>query len=193
MTTPQPDLHEEELFTILAAALPRVTPPQGLFDRVLAEVRSEAVVVPLQRRSRVVRHRALGALAAAAAVLVVTVGIWSTAGGGDEPALRAVLEGSGDSGVTGEAELFTGDGGRVHVSLRDVPAAPAGHHYEVWVLRVGAEAMEPVGTFTPTASDVDLELAVPGSGPYAAVDVSIEEDGGPPEHSGTSLATGAFH
>ncbi len=192
MTEPQRDIDEHALFEALAAALPRVTPPAGLFDRVLAEVQREAVVVPLRRRSVIVRHRGLGALAAAAAVLVVAVGVWSATGDGNEPAARAVLQGPGDSSVSGEAELFTDKGGRVLVSLHDVPPAPTGHHYEVWVLREGAEAMEPVGTFTPTTPEVDLELALPGSGPYAAVDISVEEDGGPPEHSGTSLATGAL-
>jgi Anti-sigma-K factor rskA, C-terminal len=193
MTEPQRDIGEHDLFDALGAALPRVTPPSGLFDRVLAEVQSEAVVVPLRRRSVILRHRGLSALAATAAVLVVAVGVWSaTRDDTGPPATRAVLQGPGDSSVTGEAELLTGDRARVLVSLHNVPPAPSGHHYEVWVLHEGAEAMEPVGTFAPTTRDVDLELTLPDSGPYAAVDISVEENGGPPEHSGTSLATGAF-
>ncbi len=85
------------------------------------------------------------------------------------------------------------DGGTVRVSLRDVPPAPSGHHYEVWVLREeGGGAMESVGVFTPTSSDVELDLPLPGPGNYAAVDVSVEEDDGPPAHSDTSLASGTF-
>ena len=52
--------------------------------------------------------------------------------------------------------------------------------------------MESVGVFTPTSSEVDLVFALPGPGNYAAVDISVEEDNGPPIHSDTSLADGAF-
>ena len=52
--------------------------------------------------------------------------------------------------------------------------------------------MEAVGAFTPTSGDVELDLPLPGPGDYAAVDVSVEEDGGPPAHSDTSLAGGTF-
>ena len=37
-----------------------------------------------------------------------------------------------------------------------------------------------------------LELPLPGPGDYRAVDVSVEADGGPPEHSSVSLAGGSF-
>lgn len=97
--------------------------------------------------------------------------------------------------MTGEAALYgsAADGGTVRVTLRDVPAAPSGHHYEVWVLRRnrGGE-MEAVGSFTPTSHTVKLKLPLPGAGDYAAVDVSVQENGGSPLHSNTSLAGGAF-
>ena len=78
------------------------------------------------------------------------------------------------------------------VDLDDVPAPEAGEHYEVWVLRkeAGGE-MEAVGVFTPTTSSVDLEFRLPGPGDYEAVDVSVEEDGGPAAHSGTSSPVGS--
>ena len=56
----------------------------------------------------------------------------------------------------------------------------------------GGGEMESVGAFTPTSNDVELDLPLPGPGDYAAVDVSVEEDGGPPVHSDTSLAGGTF-
>jgi hypothetical protein len=40
-----------------------------------------------------------------------------------------------------------------------------------------ATEMEAVGSFSPTRPSVHLELPLPGSGTYGAVDVSIEEDG----------------
>jgi Anti-sigma-K factor rskA len=192
----QRELEEQEAtFALLADSLPRVAPPADMFDRILAEIRPQATVVPLRPRT----HRRLvapvvGTLAAVAAVVLIAV----VALGGDDlgpPDARAAISGKSDPAVTGDAELFgvNADGGTVRISLTDVPQAPSGHHYEVWVLREeGGGEMESVGTFTPTSGDVDLELALPGPGNYAAVDISVEEDDGPPAHSDTSLASGAF-
>ncbi|MCY7303750.1 MAG: anti-sigma factor [Thermoleophilia bacterium] len=179
----------------LEESLPRVLPPADMFDRILAEIRPEATVVPLRPRAhRRVIVPVAGALAAVAAVVLIAV----VALGVDDlgsPDARAAISGKSDPAVTGEAKLFgaNADGGTVRVSLRDVPPAPSGHHYEVWVLRrdAGGE-MEAVGSFTPTSSNVTLDLTLPGPGDYAAVDVSIEENGGPPIHSDTSLAGGTF-
>ena len=71
------------------------------------------------------------------------------------------------------------------LDLADVPAPAPGTHYEVWVLRQSSGgAMESVGAFTPGGSKVRLELGLPGSGDYTAVDVSVEPDGGSASHSG---------
>ncbi|WP_411276818.1 anti-sigma factor [Gaiella sp.] len=188
---------EDDRVTIASVeqSLPRVVPPVDMFDRILAEIRPEATVVPLQPRvHRRVVVPVVGTLAAIAAVVLIAV----VALGGDEPGTpdaRAAIAGKSDPAVSGEALLFgsDADGGTVQVTLRDVPAAPSGHHYEVWVLREeGGGEMESVGVFIPTSGDVDLELQLPGPGNYAAVDVSVEEDGGPSIHSDTSLAGGSF-
>jgi hypothetical protein len=61
------------------------------------------------------------------------------------------------------------------------------------VLRTeGGGAMEAVGSFTPDGDRATLELPLPGPGDYKAVDVSVEPDGGPAEHSAVSLAGGTF-
>jgi len=191
----QDDLSDPDLeaLALVERSLPRVTPPDGLFDRILAEVKPQAVVVPLRPRShrRVVVAVAAG-LAAVAAVAVLAVVL--SGGAGPPVDGRAAITGKSDPAVTGEAVLrgSTADGGTVHVSLNDVPVAPDGHHYEVWVLRQGGHEMEAVGVFSPASSHVELELPLPGPGDYAAVDVSVESDGGSPAHSGTSLAGGTF-
>ena len=176
-------------------SLPRVAPPDDMFDRILADIRPEAAVIPLRAKDRR-RHAmpiaaTLGAIAAVVVIAVVALGRDDLG----SPDARAAISGKSDPEVTGEAVLYgaTADGGTVHVSLRNVPAAPSGHHYEIWVLRRDADSeMEAIGSFTPTSQDIQLDLPLPGPGDYAAVDVSVEENGGPPIHSDTSLASGTF-
>jgi hypothetical protein len=185
---------ENEIFGRLEASLPRAAPPDDLFDRILAEVQPEATVVPLRPRRRWASGWTIGATVAAAAVLLVSVGV-VLRGGTDSPAARATLEAKTDAGVTGEAALFAPDtdSGRLELTLRSVPASPTGHHYEVWVLPEGSDEMISVGTFhTDVTRDVALDFELPAAGSFAAVDVSVEEDEGPDEHSDTSLATGYF-
>jgi hypothetical protein len=175
MTDTDTDRPEDaELLRRLETALPRVSPPPDLFSRILDEVGAEAKVVPIdQARSRRLRTSALGLDDDLAPVEA-----------------RAAISSPADGAVSGTAEVR---GGHVLVSLRNVPAAPSGHHYEVWVLPEGSDEMLSVGTFDLDATgDVELDLTLPASGPYAAVDVSMEEDDGPEEHSDTSLASGAF-
>ena len=186
---------DQATLAIVEQSLPRVAPPDDMFDRILAEIRPEATVVPIGPRAhRRVAVPIIGTLAAVAAVVVIAI----VALDGDSlgtPDARAAISGKSDPTVTGEAVLYgaTADGGTVRVSLHGVPLAPSGHHYEVWVLRRNAGGeMEAVGSFTPTSSDVRLDLPLPGPGDYAAVDVSVEENGGPPIHSDTSLAGGTF-
>jgi hypothetical protein len=179
---------ERMMFDQLGTALPRVAPPDDLFDRILDQVRDEAVVVPLRPRRRPVWIAA--AAAAVAADLAVAVVVQSGGGLGD-PDARAALSPPGASTVVGTAELFS-DAKQVRVSLASVPAAPAGHHYEVWVLPEGSDAMISLATFQGDGADVDLDLDLPSSGPFVAVDVSVEEDDGPAAHGDTSFATGLF-
>lgn len=185
---------ERDALASLERLLPRVTPPHDLFDRILAEVRPEAVVVPLRPVSRRRMLAPIVAVAAMAAAAVVAIAVTAGGDGLGSPDARAAISGKSDAAVSGEATLYgeAEAGGKVLVSLTDVPPAPSGHHYEIWVLRDGSAEMEAVGTFTPASGTVRLELPLPGPGHYAAVDISVEENGGPPAHSDTSLAGGTF-
>ena len=191
----------------LERGLARQAPPADLFDRILAEVQPAArqedaaaaggaTVLPFRpRRSRTIAYAAAAGALAAAAAVAITIGVSGDDLG--EPDFRAAIapaDGSPSEVVSGEAALYSphSTDGLVRVELRDVPTPPSGHHYEVWVLRDGSKAMESVGSFTPSGDEVELELPLPGPGDYVAVDVSVEEDGGPAEHSDTSLATGSF-
>ena len=186
---------DRETLAHLERLLPRVSPPADIFDRILAEIQPEATVIPLRPKAQ--RRLVVPVVATFAAVAaVIVIAILATGGNGlGPPDARAAIAGKSDPAVTGEARLYgsTADGGTVQVKLRDVPPAPSGHHYEVWVLRRnGGGQMEAIGSFTPTSQTVKLNLPLPGAGDYAAVDISVEQDGGSPLHSDTSLASGAF-
>ncbi len=184
----------------LETGVARTQPSDDLFDRILAEVNSPSVTaaeplpLPVQRARRW-RPRALAAGLAAAAVIAIAFAL-STSGGRGDPDVRAAVAGTEQfAGVSGEAKLFApqDSGGVLELELDNVPAPPSGHHYQVWVLREeGGGAMEAVGSFTPTDDSPRLEFQLPGPGRFDAVDVSLEPDGGSAEHSGVSLAGGAF-
>ncbi len=133
-------------------------------------------------------------VAAVAAIAIVLIAV-QDAGLGD-PDARAAISGSPEfAAVHGEAALFDPqrDDGVLVLELAAVPPLPSAHHYTVWVLRsTTAGAMEAVGTFSPADDGVRLELRLPGPGDYEAVDISVQADGGPPEHSGVSVAAGTF-
>lgn len=149
----------------------------------------------IQRPSRLASAGLVATVAAAAAAIVIVFFAVQDAGLGD-PDGRAGIAGAPDfAAVHGEARLFDSDreDGVMVVELADVPPSPSGHHYAVWVLRsTNPRAMEAVGTFSTADGDVRLELRLPGPGEYEAVDISVQADGGPPDHSGVSLAGGTF-
>jgi hypothetical protein len=180
----------------LERILPRVNPPADMFGRILGEIQPEATVIPL-RPAKAQRRIVVAAVATFTAVAaVIAIAILAPGRNGLGPAdARAAIAGKSDPAVAGEASLYGSGagGGTVDVTLRDVPPAPRGHHYEVWVLRrTGGGQMEAIGSFTPTSRTVKLDLPLPGPGDYAAVDISVQQDGGSPQHGNTSLASGAF-
>lgn len=170
------------------AGVARELPSADLFDRILAEIEPATAAV---RRRRTWRWSPRVATAGLAAAAVVVLGFVVLADGRGDPDARAAIAGTAEfTGVTGEAALY---GNELVLDLRNVPPPPSGHHYEVWVLRTEANgAMEAVGVFTPEDEDASLEFRLPGPGDYRAVDVSVEPDGGPAEHSDVSLAGGSF-
>jgi anti-sigma-K factor RskA len=187
--------------SMLEAGVAREAPSYDLFSGILAEIQPEmssAEPAPASRAGwgwrRALPAFAVGA-AAAAAVFAVVLALGTSSGVGTPDAVAAVSGTPAFSGVRGEARIY-GTGtpdGVLRLELADVPAAPEGAHYEVWVLRPATgDVMEAVGVFNPTSSAVNLELGLPGAGDYVAVDISVEPDAGPPEHSGTSLAGGRF-
>ena len=193
--------------TALEAGVARDVPSDDLFDRIMAELQEPVVQtaaepepVGAQSASRSwfdgLRWPRVAFGAAAAATAAVVLGVIAFSGDTRAPDARAAIAGQdGFAAVSGEAEVFdVGEpGGTLVVRMTSVPPAPGGHNYEVWVLREGSETMESVGEVSPTDGQAELEVTLPGAGPFAAVDVSVEPDDGDPGHSGRSLAGGTFN
>lgn len=200
----------------LETGIVREAPPAGLFDVVLSRIdgeraaavhpvdaesalESEPTVAPARRRRFGRSKRLAPAFAAGFAVAAMIVAVVVALSSGNDlgsPDARAAVRGTpAFSAVHGDARLYATSrkDGVLVLDLADVPAPAPGTHYEVWVLRQSSGgAMESVGAFTPGGSKVRLELGLPGSGDYTAVDVSVEPDGGSASHSGQSLAGGRF-
>jgi anti-sigma-K factor RskA len=194
---------DEAVVAALQAAVARVAPPADLGDRLVALTQPEAPVAQPQaaprRWSRTLRRRPLvpalaAAFVAAAAAVAITLVATRDPGLGTPAVEAAVVPHDPSMNVGGTAALYdpSRPDGMVVVNLTALPPAPAGHHYEVWVLRSGATQMEAVGSFSPDRPSVHLELPLPGSGTYGALDVSVEENGGPASHSGESVAGATF-
>ncbi len=185
---------------MLESTVARERPSHDLFAGILAEIEPQpAGRVAAEPERRWSWRFALPAFAVgaatAAAVFAIALALDSSSSPGAPDAVAEVAGTPEFVDVRGEARLYgsTQPGGVVRLELADVPEAPDGSHYEVWVLRPSAgEAMEAVGVFDSSGAEVELELGLPGAGDYAAVDISLEPDAGPAEHSGTSLAGGTF-
>lgn len=194
---------DEAVVAALQATVAPVAPPAGLGERLVSLARADtsAAQPPAQTRrwSRAPRRRPLvpalaAAVVAAAAAVAVTLVATRDPGLGTPAVEAAVVPHAQGLHVGGTAALYhpTSPNGILVVNLTALPPAPAGHHYEVWVLRAGAKQMEAVGSFSPYRTSVHLELPLPGSGTYGALDVSVEENGGPASHSGKSVAGATF-
>ena len=142
----------------LEAGVAREQPSADLFDRILAEIQPAPpepaaarppAASPRRRRSWG-RAPRLAAAGFAAAAVVLGIAVFT---GGTDPDFQAQVAGTEQfAAVSGEASLYGPDRneGELVLELENVPAPPAGHHYEVWVLRSeGDGEMEAVGSFTP--------------------------------------------
>ena len=188
---------EERTLSALGRALPRISPPEDMFTRIVAATEHEPQAT-VDERSRYALPRfgltlAAAALAAAAAV-AITLGVRSGNGLGTAAVSAPIATHLASAHVAGQAALYrpATPNGVLRLRLRNVPGPPRGAHYEVWVLRRGSAEMTAVGSFTPAKPTVTLSLPLPTAGDYTAVDISIQKNDGPPEHSKISLAGASF-
>ncbi len=171
-------------------------PPAELRSRILAQARGDGNVVQLRPRRA---SRLVPALAAAAAVAAIGLGIWAAslsssltrerdARRARESALAVLADPTarriplrGRRGV-----LAVAADGRAALAVLHLPRAPSGKAYEAWV--IGGKKVLPAGTFDASRAATVFRLgrAVPTS---AQVAVTIERKGGVSRPSGHPLIT----
>ena len=163
----------------LAYAVHSPAPPPALRDRILGQARAErGNVVPLRPRRRLTY--ALGAVAAAAAVVALAVGLWASSLSNDLDQQRSVVAILADPQARqvpmegGEGRIVVTDSGDAAL-VTAVPGAPSGKTYEVWVFE--GDTPKRAGTFDgEKAHDVvRLTRPVPAG---AKVAVTVERAGG---------------
>ncbi|HST19433.1 MAG TPA: anti-sigma factor [Gaiellaceae bacterium] len=193
MSTERPDDHElEQTFSALEAHLPRVSPRADLFDEIERSIETDrtpaAAPAAARPRRRPRRWLVAGLTAAAVAATVLIVALLASSNG-ESPAQRSAIVAKGGTSVHGSVEVFAPQtaGGHVVLHLAGLQTAPAGNHYTVWVLRVGATEMTPIGSFAD-GRRATFTLPLPGPGAYRALDISLQRNDASPVHSAQSVA-----
>ncbi|MFC4784570.1 anti-sigma factor [Nocardioides sp. MAHUQ-72] len=167
--------------------------------RTLEEPSSEAVPLPpLRRPSRSTGWRPRLLVAAAAVVAVIGAGLTAILldrGDGAPAPVREQLSATLDpveGSARGQLLMSVGpDSARMSITTRDLPRARSGQFYEAWLLDPATQKMLPLGQLGPTGQasfEIDDRLL----GRYTAVDVSLEDDDGNPQHSVTSVLRASY-
>ena len=155
-----------------------------------------APVTHLDDRRRQQRWRRVAAAAAVVVVAAGTFGVINTNSPDASYELVASvdLEPLKDAG-SGTAELITVDGvEQLRISAADLPPAPDGHHYEMWL--IDAEVTDPrsLGSLPPGQQEIVVDVPE-GIDPdrYPIVDINLQVDG-EEQHSGvdTSVLRGSL-
>jgi anti-sigma-K factor RskA len=171
----------------LERGVARVAPPGDLFDRVLDEVRPAATVVPFRRRRLPAWASAAAAAAlAAAAAVAVTLGVTRDDDGLGDPIREVHVS---NERVEGTLALYRRDeGSRFLVADFDrIPDMPPERFYEIWISRPGSDVKIPIGAFRPRDGHVHFEVPLPTEGKRLSIDISVEDEDGPPGHSGETV------
>ena len=78
---------------------------------------------------------------------------------------------------------------QMDVVTAGLPAAPANHYYEVWLLQPATNKMMPVGLLSPTG-DGTFSVSSRIMAQYSAIDISLQANNGDPRHSAYSVLRG---
>lgn len=190
----------------LLAELEPVAPPPELRDRLLADIRRVRPLPPIRQkrnspagRSRLFRRAMRLPLLAAAAVVLAVVGVgvlvqpWQhSPGSGQISAVDQVLQATDAQRVTQELSdgaratlVRSVSKGRAVLLTKDMPPAPSGHVYELW-LQTPTSPMEPAGLMTKGGNQTVL---LKGDAAKAtAAGITIEPAGGSPRPTTEPIA-----
>lgn len=174
-----------------------LTPPPRVWDAISSELgfdETPATPAPPHavRRGSRPRRRLVLALAGAVAAVAIVAGVWTTANlltPRSDIVSEATLDGfPAWQGAEGEAVLEKVDGHRRVLVTLDA-SIPAEGYREVWLIASDGSALVSLGVLEGTTGafavpdDVDLSK-------FTLVDISQEETGGDPGHSGDSIVRG---
>lgn len=179
-----------------------LTPPPRVWDAISSELGFDEAVAPepaaaqhaVRRGSRGSRprRRLLLALVGAAAAVVIVAGVWTSVSlltPRPQIVAEATLDGFPSwQGAAGEAVLEKVDGHRRVVVTLDA-SVPADGYREVWLIASDGSALVSLGVLDGATG----EFAVPDDvdlSTFTLVDISQEETGGDPGHSGDSIVRG---
>ncbi len=177
----------------------RVVPPPGPSAAEDAEPAAEddASVTRLDDHRR--RQQRWRRIAAAAAVVVVAAGTFGVINA-NTPDTTTELVASVElqplkEGGSGTAELITVDGvEQLRISAADLPPAPEGHHYEMWLIDAGVTDPRSLGSLPSGQQEIVVDVPE-GVDPdqYPIVDINLQVDG-QEQHSGvdTSVLRGTL-
>jgi anti-sigma factor RsiW len=160
---------------VLPVAVPPVTPPPRIKERVMAVVESEADLLHAagseadrpERRAKPRRglrrwfpRPVITAGAAAAALAVGVIAGVAIVGGHDDGSSQRTLAAqvSGPAAATARASVIV-DGSQAKLRVTGMPSPRPGRIYQVWLKRPGTPA-EPAGTFMLHSGDVRIPQAV---------------------------------
>ena len=182
----------EELqgFWQVSGALARASggppPPAALRERILAQARAERTnVVPLRPR----RFALLPSAAAVAAVAALGLGLWGASLSRElddvrgEHAVLADPDARTFETENGEARLVVTPEGSAALVVQELPPAPAGKDYEIWVFDRGVPHR--AGLFEQPGVAVLTRPVEPGQ----MVAVTVERDGGVDAPTGAPIFT----
>jgi anti-sigma-K factor RskA len=186
-----------ETAALLAHEAPQITPPPALGQAILRQLPAHAATSKIVPFSHWIPYTIAACLMALGIVQTLKIGTLQkelTASRTDASHLREsnaliglrlqTLEAK-DAAYAAAKIIIAWDAyqHRGVVTLQNLPAAPAGHDYQLWVLDPGAEAPVSAGLITDSRSFAVKPVSTPNPG-FA---VSLEPSGGEPEPTGPIL------
>lgn len=159
-------------------------PPPGVGDAVIASIAASSEPGSQSDSGRTPGSRLLAGVAAAAAVLVVIVGLFIAL---DEETGEIVMAVEGtelEAEASGRATLVpTGDGWSIQLEVSDLPAAEPGSYYEGWMWNDEGQGVS-IGTFHLRGGG-DTVILWSGVSPddYPSIWVTHEDEDGDPSAS----------